>query len=170
METQTPGLESLVRRVEKLEKDARLTADRLRSYRLTLVVAFLLVVVYVVVPQAMELWHPRTLTAGGLTLQDQDGKTRASMVVLDDWGPHIDLLDQKKETRIDMGLSEGGGPRLALNDVEGRPRVILEVSDDGNGRLSIYNAEGELVAAVPGSGDLLGVADDTGDVELGDEE
>jgi len=163
METQMPDIQSLLERVEKLEKDARFRAVRLRSHGFVIATIMLLIVSYVLLPRLSELWHRKTVSARNLILQDREGDARASLMVLDDSGPYLLLLDREKKIRVLLGLSDDGEPQLLLNDDEGKPRVVLDVSEKGEGRLSIYDAKSELVDTVPRSGEfIMGVEDEAG--------
>jgi hypothetical protein len=141
METQTPDTQSLLERVEKLEKDARFRAVRLRSHGFVIATIMLLIVSYVLLPRLSERRHPKTISTRNLVVEDQEGNLRGF-----------------------LGVFHDGEPHLTLNDDEGNPRVVLDVSEKGDGRLSIYDAKGKLVDTVPGSGEyILGIEDKPSD-------
>ena len=132
MTSPTRDLAAVEERLEKLEQELRAERRCNRWLLATVGLAAMGVVLAWSLANTATTVHaqvPKVIRANEFILEDQDGKTRASLIVLKD-GPILTLLDENGTPRV--GLSgDKDGPGLSLRDGNGKNRVILAVTTGG---------------------------------------
>lgn len=180
MTAMAPSIETLVERLEKLERENR----RLRRAGATVVALGSAVLVLAGIALQVGWWPPavsrrvvdvieakrfvlrdptgaiqaelRAEAPGfpSLIFFDQDGKQRARLGM---WGLY--LADPAGKQRASLGLipgatpSDAPSPVLHLNDTEGAPRGTLMIAPDGASRLFLSDKDGKAGAAVEAEAD-----------------
>ena len=144
---QAPGLRTVLRRLETLERKNRELEQRLSEIQSE---------------QRRELvlcddaGNVRVELAvredgqTGLVLYDEHGTVRAALGVRKDGTLGLVLRDIFGEQRVELGILEDSPAGLVLYDDRGEARAVLHVSADGVPGLRLVDGEGEVIHEVPG--------------------
>ena len=135
MALQTPDLQAIVERLEKLEAQNR----RMKQAG---AVALILAVAMVVMGQGPT---SRTVEANEFLLKDANGKVRGRWS-LRAHGPGFALLDANDKERVALDVLDAGAG-LTLSDASGRQRTHLVATVSGPG-LSLTDANGKARLSV----------------------
>ena len=125
-----PIVESLTRRVDRLERENR-RWRRAGSLTCLGIAALLLM------GQAQS--RERVVEAQQFLVRDSTGEVRAALG-LSDGDPKLILFDKDGTSRAALSLVPSGSPFLTLADRDGRPRAALTVLPDGSPILTFSDA------------------------------
>ncbi len=135
MDMQTPQLQAVIERLEKVEGRSRALAQQNRRLKLVGVAALAVIPVLVLSCGANRLARETSVSPTGehriadlvrtkeLQIVDDEGAVFATLC-LDEHGPLLALYDEKGKARAKLSVAEDG-PRLSLNDENGNSRVDL---------------------------------------------
>jgi hypothetical protein len=135
MSASSPNLESVLARIDGLEKQNEQLARQNRRLRWVVAGTVLLIgslVLLARMPSGQVQAEPspsRTLEADKLTLRDEQGNTRAGLTVGKD-GPTLTFYDEQGKARAGLGLSRQGTALRFLNN-DGRAMAGLSVERGG---------------------------------------
>lgn len=131
MQNENAAAPTIVRRLETLERQNR---------RLRVVVTALALGVAVVLVTAASPSTPDSVTARKFVLTDENGKTRAALMI-DDGQPDLGFYDVSGRSRATFGIGKYG-PRFALLDETGAEVVEGITVGNGGGDLTVAGGNG----------------------------
>jgi len=141
MTPQTPDIESVLERLDKLERqNRRLKQSALAAF----VVATALVTMYATQPV------PQKITAHRFDVVDDSGKMRVAISNAEGRSG-IALFDAQSNPRASMTLDASGSPLMWVCDAGGKSRVSLGVFEDGPS-ISLRNEKGKTHIGLDPSG------------------
>jgi hypothetical protein len=82
----------------------------------------------------------KEIRANGFVVEDENGKTRASLILTES-GPQLQLLDENGKSVVLLSVSKEG-PSIGLTDENGKPRAVLRVAKD-KPSLSLHDENGK---------------------------
>jgi hypothetical protein len=144
-----PSLETLSRRVERLEQ-----ANRRWKHLASWALAVLGIVVLLGAAASKKAKSPEELRAQRIVLVDKAEKGRAELTVMSENQPGLVLADDAGKPRLMLTLSKYGEPTLSFADAEGTRRLVLSLDLYGT-MLRLTDAAGNPRAAlvVPSDGE-----------------
>jgi len=136
MTSPTPDLAAVEERLEKLEGEV-LAGKRRNLWFLVAVELGVvgLVLAWTLANSTMTAQAqganigPKVIRANQFILEDETGRTRAKLFLLDE-EPMLALVDENGKTRAGLAAAKTG-PSLSLHDESSRPRVALWLDKDG---------------------------------------
>lgn len=134
-EWETPDLEAVVKRLEKVESQNR---------RLKWAGGLVLVVLCAVVLMGQASPKKRIVEAEQFILRDVDGNMRAFLSLVED-SPSLVLHDKHGNPVVLLGVFQDGSPSLAFFDKQHNPCAVLSVSD-GSPSLTLRDKDGKIRA------------------------
>jgi hypothetical protein len=135
-----PTLDTLRRRIEKLERD-------FGRRRWTFAYLALLGVLAIGAVRSQVIVEPRMPPAASrLVLQDNTGRLRAHMGVNEQDIPILTFLNRAGNERATIGLSVDGGSAFWLADQNNRDRLAIGSRPDGVPGLSLFGRNGTVRA------------------------
>jgi hypothetical protein len=137
MKSQVPDMNSIVERLNKLEK---------RNHRLTVALALVGVLAGCLIFPGARFHRGHTVTARKIVLKDEAGITRA-ILGMRSAGPGLTLYNQNGENVQALLTVLQTGPVLSLYDAKGTTRVLLGVTPKG-ATLAFNDPKGKLRAEV----------------------
>lgn len=135
MPSQTPDIQAVLLRLEKLENQNR---------RLKQIIAVFMVFVSSLVLVSAAPRKGRTVEANQINLKDEAGRTRA-VLGMRSVGPGLALYDGNGDKVQALLTVLQTGPALGLYDADGTTRVLLGVTPKG-ATLTFNDPEGKLRA------------------------
>jgi hypothetical protein len=126
-------IETLTRRVEKLERRSRIWAG---LCFLSLATA----------PLLAAATSERRFEGGGFVLRDLRGQRRAALVTTTDGATPLSLRDPQGAERIALAVAPDGRPSLTLSDASSHPRVRIALAHEAT--LNFYDRRGKLRAVL----------------------
>jgi hypothetical protein len=138
MATSTSDLQSLLARVERLERQYHWLKSEVVTEKLVLVDG----------DGKTRATLRTTEGVPSLILYDTDGNVRAILRVSEE-GPSLNLLDSKTKAGLELTVGEAG-PDASLFDANGKQRLTLEVArfESGVPRLSMSDPNGKASVVV----------------------
>lgn len=91
------------------------------------------------------------VSAGNITLRDNQGRPRVSILMGNDGGPKVALLDEATKVRVLLALHENQHPLIQLSDAEEAPQVNLLYNKNLGGGLTVHGTAGQAMLVVPTS-------------------
>ncbi len=143
MTPETPDLQAIVKRLDRLERQNR---------RMKQAGILLLVIVSAVLLIDLAAPKSRIVEAEKFVLRDSAGKPRGGLTVTEE-GSALELYDTNQKLRVALGIPSGM-PNLTLNDANETGRVMLAIAPSGSG-LVLADRSGSFMAQ-------LDVAEDGG--------
>ena len=132
MIAQTPDLAAVVEHLEKLERELRGEKRRNRWLLVAVglgIVGLVLAWTLANTATTAQAQGPRVIRANQFILEDENGKTRASLFLHND-GPVLALVDENGKPRATLTAAKAG-PSLSLHDEISRTRVALRLDKEG---------------------------------------
>ena len=136
-ESETPDLEAIVKRLEKVER---------QNGRLKRAGVLVVALACAVVLMGQTLTRNRVVEAETFVLRDAGGKLRARLRTLLD-SPALAFYDRDETLHLELGLLEDS-PFLILYDKGLRNRAQLSLSEDGSPSLSLLDKDWETRAVL----------------------
>lgn len=128
-----------MQRVDRLERENRLL-KRAGVAALAAIAAVMLM------GQTLQSKTVKLVEAEKFLVRDTAGKPRASLGLLPDGSPSLNLLDKDGNIRMAVGMKPGGSPSLNLYDKTQTNRAVLATLPDGSPALVLFNKAGETRA------------------------
>lgn len=132
-------MEMLVKRVDRLEQENRFL-KRVGLATLGSIAAIVLM------GQALPTTVPKLVEAERFMVRDTAGKPRATLGLLPDGSPSLNLIDTDGNIRMAVGMKTDGSPSLNLYDKSQTNRAVLATLPDGSPALVLFNKAGETQA------------------------
>ena len=134
-----PTIETLARRLDRLERENRLL-------KRAGVVALAVIAAVVLMGQALPGKVAKLVEAERFLVRDTAGKPRATLGLLPDGSPSLNLIDKNGNIRMAVGLTPEDAPSLNLYDKAETTRAVLATLSDGSPALVLFNKAGETQA------------------------
>lgn len=137
-------LEALAGRLDRLERENRL----LKRAGLA---AIGLIAAVVLMGQAQPSHVAKMVEAERFLVRDATGKPRATLGLLPDGSPSLNLIDKDGNIRMAVGMKPEGSPSINLYDKTQTNRAVLATLPDGSPALVLFNKAGETQALLGSS-------------------
>lgn len=131
--------ETLMQRVDRLERQNRLF-KRIGGFALGAIAAVVLM------GQALPSKVAKLVEAEKFLVRDTAGRPRATLGLLPDGSPSLNLIDQDGNIRMAVGMKSEGSPSLNLYDKTQTNRAVLATLPDGSPALVLFSKSGETRA------------------------
>jgi len=96
--------------------------------------------------QALPSKVAKLVEAERFLVRDTAGKPRATLGLLPDGSPSLNLIDKDGNIRMAVGMKPGGSPSLNLYDKTQTNRAVLATLPDGSPALVLFDKAGETRA------------------------
>ena len=135
----TQQMEVIVQRLDRLERKNHLLKK-------AGVAALSTIVAVVLMAQALPSRVAKLVEAERFLVRDTAGKPRATLGLLPDGSPSLNLIDEDGNIRMAVGMKPEGSPSLNLYDKTQTNRAVLATLPDGSPALVLFNKAGETQA------------------------
>lgn len=130
---------TIVQRLDRLERENRLL-KRVGIAALSTIAAVVLM------GQALPSSVAKLVEAERFLVRDTAGNPRATLGLLPDGSPSLNLIDKDGNIRMAVGMKPEGSPSLNLYDKTQTNRAVLATLPDGSPALVLFNKAGETQA------------------------
>ncbi len=131
--------EMLVQRLDRLERETRLL-------KRTGVAALAAIAAVMLMGQALPSKVAKLVEAEKFLVRDAAGKPRATLGLLPDGSPSLNLIDKDGNIRMAVGMTPQDTPSLNLYDKTLTNRAVLATLPDGSPALVLFDKAGETRA------------------------
>lgn len=148
MQSEILDLQGVVAQLERLSIETR----RWKRAVVVLSVALILNAAWILYDGLVRL---RVVSAQTFVLSGSDGATRAVLSTAASGAPGLTMLDQNGKSRLIARLDDLGLPSIALRSEDERPRATIEVTKDGTVGVMLHESGGAARAMLSAGADGL---------------